>query len=322
MMPKVSGIQVCQEIRKEYTLLELPVLLLTVKNLASEIDIGFKSGANDYLTKPFNREELLARIKTLLKLKKLSNIINEINIELEDKVRERTVELKKKSEILIKANEELKLFSSIVAHDLQSPLNVIEGCIQQILDDELGLSEETKMEYIYDIKETEQDMLETIKSLLDISMINTTEMKFERVNLSNIFRNCLVTLQKIDKEHNPKIIIEDEIYVMGDKNMLYRLIDNLLSNAWKFTADVGNPQIHFGKIESDGKTIYFIRDNGIGFDVDDSNKLFDIYHRHKSDNYEGYGIGLNIVKRVIDRHNGEIWTESKKGEGAIFYFRI
>ncbi len=318
MMPRMSGYEVCKEARKNYSLLDLPILILTVKNQPLDIMNGLNNGANDYLTKPFNQEELVARVTTLIRLKKLSKILKNINEELEEKVKERT-------EKLSKANEELKLYNSIVAHDLRSPLNIIDGYIQQILDNDLNLPEKTKMEYLREIHSTEKDMMDIIKRLLDLAMINQAELNFETIDLSEVFRDSLIKLKNYDKNHNPKIFVENDMIVYGDRNMIYQMVDNLLNNAWKFTKEVEDPRITIGKIEDTetGETTYYISDNGIGFDIENPEELFEMYYKyHKNEEYEGYGIGLGIVKRIIDLHNGKIWAQSESDSGATFYFTI
>ncbi len=324
MMPDMSGFEVCIEVRKDYSLLDLPILLLTVKNQTVDIVNGFINRANDYLSKPFRKEELHARIRILIRMKKLSKFLKNVNIKLEDKVKKRTQELERKTNTLRKTNEELKLYSSIVAHDLRSPLSIIDGYLQQILDKNLDLPFEIKKDYLKEIQNTGREMVSIIRRLLGLSIINISDLTFETVDLSEIFREAFLRFKKSDKIHNPKITIESDMSVYGDRNMIYQMIDNLLGNAWKFTRGINNPKIDIGRKEDlpSGKSVFYITDNGVGFDTDNTDELFKIYHRYQGDGYDGYGIGLGIVKRVIDLHNGKIWVESKPGKGTSFYFTL
>ncbi|MRS02634.1 PAS domain S-box protein, partial [bacterium] len=231
---------------------------------------------------------------------------------LEDLVEKRTAEL-------IETNHELEAFSYSVSHDLRAPLRSMDGYSKIILEDYSDLLDDAGRTYLANIRSSARQMDELIDNLLKLSRLNQTQIQIEEVHLSEIIKAITSDLIKNNSHRNGEFMIMDEIIVEGDKNLLTIALENLISNAWKFT--INNPQ---GKIEfgvSEG--IYYIRDNGIGFDMSQKDRLFLPFQRlHSEKEYPGSGIGLSIVQRIIKRHGGRIWAESEKTKGATFFFTL
>ena len=221
------------------------------------------------------------------------------------------------------ANKELEAFSYSVSHDLRAPLRSINGFSQALLDDcsdELG---ESGRHYLHRVKASSERMAELIDDLLQLSRITRSEMKREHVDLSAIAGSIAAAAQRSQPERQVQFDIAEGLADQGDGRLLLVVLENLLSNSWKFTAKQPQGQIEFGSEWFDGVPAYFVRDNGAGFDMAYSGKLFGAFQRlHPVSEFEGTGVGLAIVQRVIHRHGGEVWAESAVGQGATFYFTL
>jgi signal transduction histidine kinase/CheY-like chemotaxis protein len=237
--------------------------------------------------------------------------------ELEKRVKERTQQLED-------INVELEAFSYSVSHDLQAPTRSIRG-YSNILLKEYGdqLPEDGKV-CVRNIIASNERMSVMIKELLDLSKVSGTEIKKEIVSLTEIVNSIASELRSGAEGRRANFIVEEDVEVYGDAALLRIVLDNLLSNAWKYTSKSTNARIEFGSTEQpNGSVAYYIRDNGVGFDMKDANKLFMPFHRFHSDkDFPGFGIGLATVKRIINRHGGQLWADSSPNEGAVFYFTL
>jgi light-regulated signal transduction histidine kinase (bacteriophytochrome) len=220
-------------------------------------------------------------------------------------------------------NQELEAFSYSVSHDLRAPLRSINGFAQALKEDyEQQLNKEGK-DYLRRIQQASHRMGELIDDLLKLSRLTQAEMQIDEVNLSQHAQQVIEHLRSNNPDRKITIDIEKNIIVKGDEKLLHILIQNLIENAWKFTKNTPNPTIQFGTMKQNNQTVYFIKDSGAGFNMKYINRLFTPFQRlHDNKEYPGTGIGLGIVKRVIHRHSGRIWAESKEGKGATFYFTL
>jgi len=239
-----------------------------------------------------------------------------LNKTLEQRVIERTAQLEN-------ANKELESFSYSVSHDLRSPLRGIDGFSLALLEDYHDKLDETGRDYIDRIRTATLKMDRLIDSLLRLSRISRIEMNFEEVNLSFIVQEIANSLTETDSSRNVSFLIPENIITSGDPNLLKIVFENLLSNAWKFTSRNDTTVIEFGTLKENSKTVYYIRDNGVGFDMKYVDKLFSAFQRlHSEKEYPGVGVGLSTVQRIIRRHHGDIWAKSQLNEGTTFYFTL
>jgi light-regulated signal transduction histidine kinase (bacteriophytochrome) len=183
--------------------------------------------------------------------------------------------------------------------------------------------DETGRDYLNRIRKASQTMSQLINDMLKLSRIVRTEIQIDMVDLSEMVKSIANELQAAQPGRKVKFVIKPDILVNGDQGLLDICLKNLLENAWKFTANNTEAVIEFGAMQRDGQTVYFVKDNGIGFDMTYSDKLFHPFQRlHSGNEYPGTGIGLAIVQRIVRRHHGDIWGESEINKGTTFYFTI
>jgi len=234
---------------------------------------------------------------------------------LEEQVARRTQEL-------AAANKELESFSYSVSHDLRAPLRSIDGFSHILLDDYGATLDSTATGYLQRIRTAAQRMGQLIDDLLELSRVTRGELFIEPVNLTALAQSIVNELKAAQPDREATITIEPQLLAQGDTNLLQIMLQNLLANAWKYSSKRSLCEITFGKADEQDH-VFYIRDNGTGFDMRYSNKLFGAFQRlHGSDEFEGTGIGLATVQRIIQRHGGSVWAESEVGKGATFYFQL
>jgi PAS domain S-box-containing protein len=256
--------------------------------------------------------------------------IRRLNLELAERVRERTVAL----EAMSAANRELEAFSYSVSHDLRAPLRGIDGFSKLLLEKYATAIDDKGRHYLERIRAASQRMSQLIDGLLTLSRITRTEPRRARIDLGIMAREMAEELQKSEPEREVAFSIVNSAPAEGDPDLLRVVLDNLLRNAWKFTSQRPKAQIEFGIVPSPpstnegpgdglGQTVYFVRDNGAGFDMEYAGKLFAPFQRlHDASEFEGTGIGLATVQRILLRHGGRIWGEGIVDQGATFWFTI
>ncbi len=241
----------------------------------------------------------------------------------EREVRRLNRDLEQRQKALEVVNAELESFSYSVAHDLRTPLRSIDGFSQAVLEDYMDKLDEDGQKYLQSIRRSAQQMARLIDDLLMLSKVTRSEIHLETVNLSAIARSLLAHFQKNDPERRVEVVIPPELIIEADGRLMTIVLENLLGNAWKFTSKCPEARIELGLEEKEGKTVYFVRDNGAGFDMTYAHKLFGAFQRlHSAKEFDGTGIGLAIVRRIILRHGGQVWAEGEVDKGATLYFTL
>jgi PAS domain S-box-containing protein len=255
------------------------------------------------------QQELAAR-------KQAEEEIRKLNAELEQRVRERTAQLET-------TNKELEAFSYSVSHDLRAPLHGIDGWSQALLEDYGDKFDEQGRKYIERVRSETQQMGHLIEDMLQLSRLTRAEMIKEPVNLSALAHAIAKRLQAAEPLRKVGFNIQAGLTAEGDSHLLEVVLTNLFGNALKFTSKRADAHIEFGSTESQGKRVFFVRDNGAGFDMAYSQKLFGAFQRmHKASEFSGTGVGLATVQRIVHRHGGQVWAEAEVDSGATFYFTL
>jgi PAS domain S-box-containing protein len=266
--------------------------------------------------KPIETEEGLLVTSSIRDITRRKRAEEEI-IKLNRKVEQRAAEFEA-------ANKELEAFSYSVSHDLRAPLRSIDGFSQALLEDYAARLDAEGKDHLQRVRAGCRHMGEIIDALLVLSRMTRAEMNRVKVELSALAREVAGELRKEDPKRKVDFVIADGLSAEGDMKLLRVVLENLLGNAWKFTAKKSRARIEFGTLpQADGARVYFVRDDGAGFDMAHATKLFTAFKRlHDTNDFPGTGIGLTTVQRVINRHGGKIWAEGAVGKGATFCFTL
>jgi signal transduction histidine kinase len=254
--------------------------------------------------------------RATLQLRQREDELNRHRNHLEELVEQRTHELSR-------VNKELEAYSYSIAHDLRAPLRAVTSFSQILLDDAAEKLDSDQRDSLQRVVNASKHMADLIDDILELSRITRKELQREQIDLSGLVRDILEELRRADPVRKLTATIADGVTVEGDAKLLRVALENLLGNAWKYTAKVEQPSIEFGTTTQEEKTVFSLKDNGVGFDMRYVDKLFHPFQRlHNSQDYEGTGIGLATVQRVVQRHGGQIWASGEPGKGASFYFTL
>ncbi len=355
LMPRMDGYRLCQEMRKEPPLREIPFVFYTATYTSdSDEGLALKVGADAYLRKPSRIEALVAAIEEAkVKRREYSAIhdpddsvegqgvlreyndalvrkleqrnheleqahadLNRANEELEQRVQERTAQLEA-------SNLELEAFSHSVAHDLRSPLRSINGFCVMLKEEMQGITTPEAEEQLDRIRAATRRMNDLIEELLRLSQIGRCEIRRTVTNLSILAENIAEDQRLMNPERTVNCTIQPGMVAYADRALLRIVLENLLGNAWKYTGKVEVAEIEIGMEQGDHHKVFFVKDNGAGFDMGLAEGLFSAFKRmHSQREFPGTGLGLTIVHRIVARHLGAIWANSSPGEGTTFFFTL
>jgi signal transduction histidine kinase len=268
----------------------------------------------------FQNEEKEKRAAELLvaheELKKAKFHIDELNISLEQKIVERTAQLEA-------VNKELESFSYSVSHDLRAPLRSINGFTEVLKEDYIDQLDEEAKSIMGEIIDNSKKMGQLIDNLLEFSQIGKLNVSMVNVGMKELVESVIKELKLQERDRKIKVTVKTMENCKGDKNMLKQVFINLISNAFKYTGKKTEAVIEVGSYREEKYCTYYIKDNGAGFDMKYSDKLFGVFQRlHSTNEFEGTGVGLAIIQRIITKHGGRVWAEGKVDEGASFYFSL
>lgn len=354
VMPVMDGYELCSKIKADPDLSDVPVILLT--SLSDPLDIvkGLQAGADNFITKPYDDNYILTRINYLIANQHVRQLgSSDMNIEIvfqnqkfqinSDKKQildlllsvyeaavnrnEHLIQAQQQLEVmninLQEANKELEAFSHTVSHDLKSPLTGVMGFAELLKSAYCDMLDENANTYLDRIIESAKNMSQLIEDLLSFSQSGRAAIVPQLVNLSEIAQTIITELFEANYCTKFNVHIEEGITVNADPNLMRIMLNNLISNALKYSQKKDSPRVTFGSNHMNEKTVLYIQDNGEGFDMNKADNLFRPFIRlHTNQEFQGTGVGLSTVKRIIERHGGAIWFKSAPGKGATFFFTI
>jgi two-component system NtrC family sensor kinase len=332
LMPGLSGQETCRRIKSAPVLREIPLIMLTALEEREAMIEGLGAGADDYIAKSSDLEVLKARVRAQIRRRQFEDENRKfrerlLHMELEASEARAARELAEARAALVeeleRKNQELEAFSYSVSHDLRAPLRTIDGFSQALLEDCADGLGPTAGDYLQRLRSAAQRMSELIDDLLELSRVGRAELRREPVDLTALARAVAAELEHADSDRRVQMFIQDGLRAEADPHLLRIILENLLGNAWKFSAKRPDPVIQLGEDLREGQPAYFVRDNGVGFDMAYADKLFAPFQRlHAEAEFPGTGIGLATVYRVVDRHGGRVWAEGKVGEGTTVWWTL
>lgn len=310
MMPEMDGISLLRAVREVDR--DLVGVVMTGHGTIDSAVEAMKVGALDYILKPFKLSIILPVLSRALSIRSLRME----NAALAERVRLRTSELEA-------ANRELESFSYSVAHDLRAPLRAIDGFASMLAEDFGPQLPQDAHGLLETIVGSTKRMGQLIDGLLRLSRMGRRPLSPQPVSMSILARDVVAELERQDPAGSPRVTVMELPDAVGDQALLRQVFINLVSNAFKFSRGRAEARVEIGCDQQDGVPVYYVRDNGAGFDMRYAEKLFGVFQRlHRVDEFEGTGVGLSIVQRIIHRHGGRVWAQAEVGQGATFFFTL
>jgi two-component system, sensor histidine kinase and response regulator len=326
-MPTMDGFETARLIRERDRTRHVPIIFLTAgQGLESQVFRGYALGAVDYLLKPIEPEILRSKVSVFVDLARKTRLIEEQAAELlgrEQEARRLLDELAQRNRDLEASNRELESFSHTVSHDLRAPLRGLDGFSRALLEDHASALQGDGHVYLTRIRDSALHMAQLVEGLVVLSTLTRHELIMQDVDLSKLAQLIMSNLRASAPERAAEVRIAPRLQARGDPRLLRIVLENLLGNAWKFTSKREVARVELGVGAHEGHEAFFIRDNGAGFDMTHAHRLYTAFQRlHSAREFEGTGIGLASVHRILRRHGGRIWSDSRPGEGTTFHFVI
>jgi len=362
-MPGMDGFETAFLIRQRKSSEHVPIIFVTaISDTETHLSRGYSLGAVDYILTPIVPEVLRAKVSVFVELfKKTDQIrrqaedLRRAHDELETRVRLRTAELAIANEALrvevgewkraeeeigklnvglerrvtertaelLAANQDLETFTYSIAHDLRAPLRQIHGYAELLEEECSAVLPAEARQYLRRIQQRGQSMGQMVDDLLNLSGIAKQDFESQEVDLNAVVDEVITVLKLENRNRKIEWQIDELPLQQGSPGLLKQMFTNLLSNAVKYTRPRQQTVIEVGRTEAAGTTAFFVRDNGVGFNMEDVHKLFGVFQRlHRTEDFEGTGVGLALVERIVRKHGGRIWAEGKVEQGAVFYFTL
>ncbi len=314
-MPIMDGFDTAQLIRQRPRSELTPIIFVTALDQAeTDMARGYNLGAVDFIFAPVVPAILRAKVTVFADLYRAHKELRRYRTQLESLVEQRTI-------ALTAINRELEAFSYSVANDLRAPVMSFDGLSRQLLERYGSKLDDRAKQYIVRMREASERMTSVFDGLQMLFQLSSGEIRRDQVDISAMASEILRDRQTNDPEREVQVEVSPGITASGDQRLLRILLSNLIGNAWKFTSGRADARINVGCEIVDGEARIFVKDNGVGFDMIDSHRLFAAFQRlHSQSEFPGAGIGLATARRIVNRHGGRIWAEGAVGEGATFYF--
>ena len=324
-MPEMDGFETAELVRQRERTRDTPIIFLTAADESLAVR-GYSVGAVDYIVKPAVPDFVRSKVAVFVELAKRSNLLarqTELLRARELEARELAAARAELVADLERKNRELESFSYAVSHDLRAPLRRLESFGRALVESANGKLDEDGMRFVGRIRESAGQMQQLTDALLHLSRVTRADLRRIPVDLSELVTQTAAEFSAAEPARAVELVVRPGLRAEGDPRLLQVLFTNLLSNAFKFTAERDPARIEFGLHRHEGEAAYFVRDNGAGFDMQYVTRLFGPFQRlHSVEAYPGTGIGLATVQRIVHRHDGRIWAEGAPGKGATFWFTL
>lgn len=318
-MPEMNGFEVAQILKSNKRTKDIPIIFASAEKKERDFVIrGFEEGAIDYLSKPLDPELTKAKVAVLLQLQQQRKELVEKNLSLQRAEAEIKMHLSQVEAL----NQELESFSYSVSHDLRAPLRAIAGFAQMLTEDFSSALGTEGGALVDNIRRNASRMDQLINDILEFSKSGRKQVSKREVDVQRMVEKVLATFDG-SKPTKTKVAIDTLPSAFADPSLLEQVWMNLISNAFKYSSKKDEPLITISGERREDELVYIVKDNGAGFDMKYANRLFNMFQRlHKATEFEGTGIGLALIHKIITRHGGRVWAEAEKGKGATFYFSL
>jgi len=314
-MPIMDGFETAQLIRQRPRSELTPIIFVTALDQAeTDMGRGYNLGAVDFVFAPVVPAIMRAKVNVFVELYRAQQELRRFRTQLETLVEERTI-------ALTAINRELEAFSYAISHDLRGPLATLDALSERLLEKLSTGLDPAAAESLESMRVASKRITSVFDGLQMLFRLTGGEIRREELDISALANQAADELREEDPGRKVEVVIAPGIAANGDRRLARILVGNLIDNAWKFTAHQPSPRIVVGSETVEGETRIFVKDNGVGFDMIDSHRLFGAFQRlHSQSDFPGAGIGLATARRIVNRHGGRIWAEGAVGDGATFYF--